>query len=314
MKTREVGAGAGKLEAGAQTETAAAADGVAAGRVPRSQRSPEPRPRRVLQARGGWLRALDIRELWLSRELVLFFAERDIKVRYKQTVFGVLWAIIQPVLVAAIFAVTIGKITKSPSHGIPYIAFVFAGLVLFSYVSNATDAAARSLVRDRALVTQVYFPRLLAPLAGPVAGLPDLLITLVILAVVMAIVGVGPGLAVLLVPVWIASALLVAIAAGTLLCALNVEFRDVQYALPLLLQLWLFASPVIYPPSVIRGTWIYLYALNPMVGVLEGFRWSVLGAPAPGSELFVSLGALTALLMLAMVYFGAAERRFADVI
>src|SRR5437868_5137151 len=162
METREVGARGGGQGKIAEADTVYPVDHPAEPRLQQSGSQPasDPQPRRVLQARDGWLRWPDIRELSASRELVLFFAERDIKVRYKQTVFGVLWAIIQPVLAAAIFAVTIGKLTKSPSPGIPYVAFVFSGLVLFSYVSNATDAAARSLVRDRTLVTQVYFPRL----------------------------------------------------------------------------------------------------------------------------------------------------------
>lgn len=261
-----------------------------------------------------WFPRLDFRELWAYRELVYALARRDIKLRYRQTAFGVAWALLQPLGAAAIFAVVFGRLVNVPSDGLPYPVFVYAGLAVWTYVSGAVDAASRSLVDRADLVTKVYFPRLLAPLAAVLPGLLDLGISLLLLGVLMGAHDIVPDAAAVLLPIWVGAAVLVAFAVGLWLSALNVEFRDVRHALGFLIQVWLFASPVVYPSSLIDGWTAYLFAVNPLVGVLEGFRWSAVGGPAPGPEATVSLAAGAVLLAGGLVHFRRAERRFADVI
>jgi lipopolysaccharide transport system permease protein len=260
----------------------------------------------------GWLPRLDLRELWAYRELALFLALRDLKLRYKQTAFGVAWAIIQPLGAAAIFTIVFGRLAGLPSDGLPYAVFVFAGMIAWSYVSSAVGAAAESLVEHRGLVTNVYFPRLLAPLAAVVPGVLDLVISLVILAAFMAAYGVAPSAALLLLPFWLVALVGTALAAGLWLSALNVLYRDVRYALGFLIQLWLFTSPIVFPSSLVDGDWNYVYSANPLVGALDGFRWSLLGAPAPGTEDLVSLGVGLLLFAGGIVYFRRVERRLGD--
>ncbi len=260
----------------------------------------------------GWLPRLDVRELWAYRELALFLALRDLKLRYKQTAFGVAWAIIQPLGAAAIFTIVFGRLAGLPSDGLPYAVFVFAGMIAWSYVSSAVAAAAESLVEHRGLVTNVYFPRLLAPLAAVLPGLVDLAISLAILAVFMVAYGVVPSAALVLLPVWLAALVGTALLAGLWLSALNVLYRDVRYALGFLIQLWLFASPIVFPSSLVDGAWRYVYSANPLVGAIDGFRWSLLGAPPPGNEDLVSLGVGLLLFAGGVLYFGKFERRLGD--
>lgn len=262
----------------------------------------------------GWLRGLRARELWEYRELALFLALRDLKVRYKQTIFGVAWAVIQPLAGVAIFTVVFGRLVDVPSDGIPYPVFVYAGMLAWVYLSSAVDEAAQTLVEKSALVTKVYFPRILAPLAAVLPGLVDMAISLVILAGFMAVYGVAPGAAIALVPLWLLALVLVAAAAGTWLAALNVQYRDVRHALTFLIQVWLFVSPVVYPSSLVDGAWRFLYAANPVVGAVDGLRWSLLGAPAPGPEDLVSLVVGALVLVSGIAYFQRVERRFADVV
>jgi lipopolysaccharide transport system permease protein len=257
---------------------------------------------------------VDFSHLWDFRELAIALARRDVKLRYRQTLLGIAWAVIQPLLAAVIFAVILGRVIHVPSQGLPYVVFVYAGLVIWTYVSTTVDSTARSLVDKSELVRKIYFPRLLAPLAATLPGLIDLCISLVVLVVFMAITGVAPGLAVLLVPVWIVAAVVVAFAIGMSLAALNVEYRDVRYALGFLIQIWLFASPVVYPSSLIEGWERTLYALNPIVGVLDGFRWSATGAPPPPLEDLLAVVSTLVIFIGGLVYFRRAERRFADVI
>jgi homopolymeric O-antigen transport system permease protein len=259
-----------------------------------------------------WLPRLDIRELWAYRELAYFLALRDVKLRYKQTVFGVGWAIIQPLAAALIFTIFFGRLAGLPSDGLPYAVFVYAGMIAWSYVSTAVSAASESLVEHRALVTNVYFPRVLAPLAAVLPGLIDLAISLVILAAFMGAYGVVPTAALVLVPLWLVGLLAASLAAGLWLSALNVLYRDVRYALGFLVQLWLFASPVVFPSSLVEGNWRYVYSANPLVGVLDGFRWSLLAAPAPGREDLVSLAVGVFLLLSGILYFQKVERQLAD--
>lgn len=264
-------------------------------------------------ARRAWS-ALELRELWASRELALILAARDLKVRYKQTVFGIAWAVIQPLAGAAIFSLVFGHFAHLPSDNVSYPVFVFTGLTVWTYLSTAVAAAAYVLIENRSLVTRVYFPRLLAPVGSVLPALVDFAISLIFVGIFIAIYGVSPGPALLLLPVWIIAMVGVALGSGLLLAAINVQYRDVRHALPFVLQIWMYASPVVYPSSIVTGVWRWIYALNPMVGVLDGFRWSLLGGPTPSSSGLVSLATGVALLIGGVLYFHATERRFADVI
>ena len=262
----------------------------------------------------GWLPRVAVGELWAFRDLAYALALKDLSVRYKQTFFGVAWAVLQPLLAVLLFTIIFGRLVGLPGDGLPYAVFAYAGMALWLYVAGGTTAASLSLVDNRELVSKVYFPRGLAPLAAVVPGLIDLAASLTILVVFMAAYGVAPGAAVVLVPAWILLAGLAALGVGLSLSALNVKYRDVKHALGLGIQLWFFASPVVYSSSLVEGDWRYVYALNPVAGVLDGFRWSALGAPAPGPELAVSLGVLALLLVGGIVYFHRVERHAADMI
>lgn len=260
----------------------------------------------------GWLPRLNLREVFAFRELALLLALRDLKLRYKQTVFGVAWAVLQPLAGVAIFSVVFGHLANVPSDGLPYAVFAYAGFALFTYLSASAAGAAESLTQQQALVTKVYFPRLLAPVAAVLPGLVDLAVSLAVLVVFMVADSTAPGLALALFPLWICAAMAVACSVGILLCALNVQYRDVRYALPFLLQLWLFLSPIVYPSSLFHGAWEYVYSINPAVGAIDGFRWSFVGGPSPGTDALVSLVAWLILTSVALFYFGRVERRFAD--
>jgi lipopolysaccharide transport system permease protein len=262
----------------------------------------------------GWRLNLNLREVWNARELAYSFAVKDLAVRYKQTFFGVAWAILQPLIAALVFTVVFGRFAHLPTDGLPYVVFAFSGMTVWLYFSSSVAAAGQSLVENRDLVTKVYFPRFIAPLAAVVPALVALGISLVLLALIMAVEQTAPGFPIVLLPVWILAAVLVSLGMGLWLSALNVKYRDVKHVLPFLLQLWLFASPVGYSSSLVTGDWRYAYALNPMVGVLEGFRWSVAGASAPGLWLLPSLGVGVVLLLTGTVYFRRVEQHFADVI
>jgi lipopolysaccharide transport system permease protein len=260
----------------------------------------------------GWFPRLDLGEAWAYRELTYYLALRDLKLRYKQTAFGVAWALLQPAAGVLVFSIVFGRLAGVPSDGLPYPVFAYAGLSVWIYFSGAVDAAAQSLVEHRDLVTKTYFPRVLAPAAAVLPGLLDLAISWIILAILMLAYGVAPSLAVLLLPLWVLAAVLVALGAGLWLSALNALYRDVRYALTFLLQLWLFASPVVFPSSLVDGAWRYLFGVNPVVGVLDGVRWSLIGGPAPGVQDAVSALAAAILLVTGAVYFRRVERRIAD--
>lgn len=261
-----------------------------------------------------WLPRLDLHELWNYRELGWALAQKTLRVRYKQTIFGVAWAVIQPLTAVLVFTIVFGKLAKLPTDGIPYSVFSYAGMILWIYISSTVGGAAQSLVESRDLVTKVYFPRLVAPLSSAIPGLVDLAIAFVVLIGMMAILGVVPGPEVMLLPVWILAAMVTGLVFGTPLAALNVKYRDVRVGLPLLLQVWLFASPVAYSASLFTGVWSYVYALNPVVTVLDGFRWSIADGPAPGPEAFVSLAVVVLVGIVGVVYFRRVERSFADVV
>lgn len=270
----------------------------------------------------GWIesratrgrRVMRLGELWRYRELIMFLALRDVRVRYKQAVFGGLWAIVQPLAGAAVFTVVFGRIARLPSDGINYLVFTFAGFALWTYFSSAVNNARSSLVANSSLITKVYFPRLVVPLASVLPGLIDLGVTLVILAAMSAAFRVAPGIAILTAPLFLLGAVAVAFGTGTLLAALTVQYRDLQQVFTVLVQLWMYASPVAYSSSLVGDRWRWVYGLNPMVGVLDGWRWSLLGGPAPGSELLVSGVVAGTITVAGLIVFQQGERRFADVI
>ena len=268
----------------------------------------------VVSPAPGWQPARRVRELWAYRELVVFLAVRDVQVRYKQAAFGVLWAVLQPLAGAAVFLVVFGRLANVSSDGLPYLLFAFLGYAAWTYFASSLASANASLVANSALVTKVYFPRLAAPLSSVLPGLVDLAVALVVTAVLMLLYGVAPGWQLVTLPLWLACLTLLAFAVGMLLATLNVKYRDAHFAVGLLTQLWLFASPVAYPTSLVPERWQLLYHLNPVAAVLEGLRWSVLGAPAPGASALLSLLVGLLLLVAGATYFTRSERRFADVI
>ena len=262
----------------------------------------------------GWWPGLEFGKLWRYREVAGFLAWRDVKLRYRQTALGVIWVLLQPFATTALFTGVFGQLVHVPSDGLPYAVFAFAGLTIWNYVSSSVQSGANSLVDARQLVTKLYFPRLLAPLAAVVAGGVDLVVALVGLAILAAAYGTAPGLQVLLLPVWIAAAVAVAFGAGAFLAAVNVRYRDVKYALPFALQLWLFASPVLYPVSLIHGAARWVIAINPLVGLMDGLRWSAVGGPPPVGPDAVSALMGATVLICGVVYFRLTESRLADYI
>jgi lipopolysaccharide transport system permease protein len=274
---------------------------------------PHPVPTIVIEAHHGW-RDLGLRELWAHRELLYFLVWRDLKIRYKQTFFGAAWAVLQPLLLMAVFSVSLGRIPGVGPEGTPYPLFLFAGLVPWTLFAQSVTAASNSLVGAEAMITKVYFPRLLLPFASVGSFLLDYAITLGILIVLMLSFGVIPSPRLL----WIAPltllALVTALGIGTILSAVNVRYRDVKYAVPFLVQVWLFASPVIYTSTLVPERWKTLYALNPMTGVVEGFRWAAIGGPPPNDVVLVSAGVALVLFLVALLYFRQVERTFADII
>ncbi|HTD76324.1 MAG TPA: ABC transporter permease [Chloroflexota bacterium] len=267
----------------------------------------------LIQPSRGW-RALDLRELWRFRELVYFLALRDIKVRYKQTALGVAWVLLQPLLAMGIFSIVFGQ-RGLAANGVPYPLFVVSGLVPWFYFSNATSGASGSVVGNTQLISKVYFPRLAIPLAAVLANLVDLSIGLLLELVLLVVFGVGFGWHLLVLPVLVALIVLTALGVSVWLSALDVQYRDVRYAVPFLVQVWLFATPVIYSTGDVPERWRPLLALNPMTGVIEAFRWSLLGVGDPPlSALLGSVVIVTILLSTGLLYFRRMERTFADVI
>ena len=267
----------------------------------------------VLRPAGGW--SLGLRELWSRRELVYFFAWRDLKVRYKQTALGALWAVLQPLVTMVVFSVFFGRLAKVPSSGLPYPVFTLAALVPWGFFSNAVNQAATSLVTNAALLRKIYFPRLAAPIASVAACLVDFAVALVLFVIVAAGYGYLLGPRALWVPAFLLIALIAAVGVGTLLAAVNVEYRDVRYALPFLIQVWLLATPIAYPSTLVHGAWRTWYALNPMVGVIDGFRWAMLRDDVALSHtLPASCLAAVLALVVGMFYFRRRERFFSDVV
>ena len=263
----------------------------------------------------GWV-PLELGELWRYRELLFFFIWRDIKVRYKQTLLGASWAILQPVFTMIVFSIFFGRLAKIPSDGIPYPIFSYAGLLPWTFFAAGLTNGANSIVRDANLVQRVYFPRLITPISAVVGGLPDFFLAFLVLVGMMLYYGLFPtGASLVLLPLCLLLALATAMGVGLWLAALNAEYRDVRYVVPFLTQFWMYATPVVYPSSLLDEPWRTLYGLNPMVSVVEGFRWSLLGQGESVSLMFgLSALASFALLISGAFFFRRMERRFADVV
>jgi lipopolysaccharide transport system permease protein len=271
-------------------------------------------PVTIILPSAGW-RAIDLGELWQYRELLYFLVWRDIKIRYKQTVLGASWAIIQPFFTMVVFSIFFGRLAQVPSDGIPYPIFSFAALVPWTFFANGLTQSSNSVVGSQELIKKVYFPRLAIPVSAVVAGSVDFAIAFVVLLVMMGFYGILPTAAVVWLPALLLLALVTSLGAGLWLSALNVRYRDVRHAVPFLVQFWLFATPIAYPSSLLDEPWRTLYALNPMVGVIEGFRWALLGTEtAPGPMLAVSSAAAIALFVGGLLYFRRMEREFADIV
>jgi lipopolysaccharide transport system permease protein len=272
------------------------------------------RPAIRREARPGW-RAINFAELWHYRELLIFYAIRDIKVRYKQTFLGAAWAVLQPVMTMVVFSIFFGRLAGVPSDGLPYPVFAFCALLPWQLFAFALTQSSNSLVQDAQVLTKVYFPRLIIPFGSVVAGLVDFAIAFVVLIGMMFYFNIVPGPAMLTLPLFVLLALAAALAAGLWLSALNVKYRDVRYTTPFLAQLWLFVTPVAYSSSLVPAKWQAVFAINPMVGVVEGFRWALLGRSAPpGAMLIVSVAATAILLTGGLFYFRRMEKTFADII
>jgi len=257
---------------------------------------------------------INFSELFQYHELLYFFVWRDVKIRYKQTAPGFLWAIIQPLFMMVIFTIFFGGLAQIPSEGIPYPLFTFAALIPWTLFAEGLTRSSTSMVSNANIMTKVYFPRLVMPISGILSPLVDFAIAFVILILMMAYYGFVPTIAIVLLPFFILLALMTSLAVGLWLSALNVKYRDFQYTIPFLLQLWLFASPVIYPTSMLPEQFQILYGLNPMAGVIEGFRWALLGTTPPGGMILVSTSVVILLLVGGLFYFKRMEQYFADVV
>jgi len=271
-------------------------------------------PRVIIKPSRGWL-TLRLNDLWQYRELLYFLTWRDIKVRYKQTVLGAAWAIIQPFFTMVVFTLFFGKLAKIPSEGVPYPIFSYAGLLPWTFFSQAMNQSSDSLVGNANLITKVYFPRLVIPLSSAVTPLVDFCIAFIVLIGMMFYYQIFPTSTLIWLPVFLLLAFATSLGVGLWLSALNVQYRDVRYTIPFLTQLWLFATPVIYPSGAVHGPWRIILGLNPMTGVVEGFRWALLGiGAAPGAMIFTSMGIALLLVLTGLIYFSRMEKTFADIV
>jgi lipopolysaccharide transport system permease protein len=280
------------------------------------ERMPHPAaaPAITIRPPKGWA-PLDLREFAGAHELLYFLVLRSLKLRYKQTVLGAAWAVLQPLLTMAVFTVVFGRLARLGSDGLPYPVFALAALVPWTYFANALTQAGNSLVDQHQLLTKVYFPRLLLPLAAVIAGLVDLAISFVMLLLVLGWYGITPSVRLLVAPAFALLAAASALAPGIWLAALNVRYRDVRYVIPFLVQIWLFATPVAYSSALVPERWRPLFGLNPMAGVVDGFRWMVAPqAQAPALGLVVTLAAVAVMLTAGLYFFRRSERSFADVV
>jgi lipopolysaccharide transport system permease protein len=254
-------------------------------------------------------------ELWDYRELLYFFVWRDIKVRYKQTAIGAAWAVLQPFLTMLVFSLFFGRLARIPSQGLPYPIFYYSALLPWMYFAGALQNATSTIVENQRLITKVYFPRLVLPFSSVLSGLVDFGISFLMFVAMMFYYGIRPGWALLVLPVFLLLSVLTALGVGLWLSALNAIYRDVRYVVPFLVQFWMFASPVAYPSSLVPAKWRWLYGLNPMAGVIEGFRWSLTGhGDPPGRLMLVSASVVLVVLLSGLAYFQKMETTVADVV
>ena len=268
----------------------------------------------VIKPSRGWI-ALKLNELWEYRELLYFLIWRDIKVRYKQTVLGAAWAIIQPFFTMVVFSLFFGRLAKMPSDGVPYPIFAYAALVPWTFFAYGLSQSSNSLVGNANLIKKVYFPRLVVPLSSVISGAVDFVLAFIVLVGMMLVYGIFPTINIIWLPFLLLLTFVTALGVGLWLSAMNVQFRDVRYTVPFLTQFWLFATPIAYPSSLLSEPWRTLYGINPMVGVVEGFRWALLGTDtAPGPIIIVSSLVALVLLVGGTFYFRRMEKTFADVV
>jgi lipopolysaccharide transport system permease protein len=271
-------------------------------------------PHSRIEPKKGWV-SVDLNDLWHYRELLLFLAWRDVKVRYKQTALGAAWAVIQPLFTMLLFTVFFGRLAKVPSDGIPYPLFSYTALLPWQLFAYALTESSNSVVANERLITKVYFPRLIVPLASILAGLVDFAIAFVLVLGMMAWYHTAPTWAMLTLPLFLLFTIVTALAVGLWLSALNVQYRDVRYTLTFIVQFWLIASPVAYSASMVPAKWRPFYGINPMAGVIEGFRWALLGkTPAPGAMLWVSVLVVSVVLVGGLYYYRRMEKTFADLV
>jgi lipopolysaccharide transport system permease protein len=272
------------------------------------------RPLVVIEPRRSWL-GTNLRDLWTYHELLYFLTWRDVKVRYKQTMLGVLWAVLQPLCMMLLFSLFFGKLVGVQSDDIPYPLFAYAGLLPWTFFSTAATTSGNSIVNSANLITKVYFPRLIVPTAAVGAALVDFAITFVVLGALMVYYGFGPSLNILMLPVLVVMLTGLALGFGILTSALNVKYRDIRFALPFMIQLWFFASPIIYPTSVVPERWRWVLALNPMTGIIEGFRSALFGQkPFDWQAIAFSAFITVALMIYAAITFKRMEKTFADIV
>ena len=278
------------------------------------QQQKEAMPIIYLKPTKGWL-SIDFNELWRYRELIYFLTWRDIKVRYKQAVLGIAWALLQPVLTVLIFTIVFGVLLETPSQGLPYPLFVISALLPWQLFANALQRSSISLVGNANLITKIYFPRLAIPLSSVMAALVDFVVSFLVLIGMMVYYRYMPGWNMLWLPVIILFALLTALAVGLWLSAINVQYRDVQHMVPFIVQVWMYASPIVYPIEIIpAGIWRTLYGLNPMVGVIQSYRWALLGGDQPDATMLISIVVVLVLLVSGIYYFRRMEKTFADIV
>jgi len=279
----------------------------------RKLRGSERKPVISIRPSRGWI-SLNLRELWAYRELLYFLSWRTIKVRYKQTVLGASWAILQPLFTMVIFSLFFGRLAKMPSDGLPYPIFSYAALVPWQFFANGLSGSANSLVGSANLIKKVYFPRLVVPISAVLSGVVDFILAFIVLLAMMLFFGITPTARVIWLPALLLLALVTSLGVGLWLSAMNVQFRDVRYAVPFLINAWMFATPIAYPSSLLPEPWQTLYGLNPMAGVVEGFRWALLDTDtAPGPMILLSAGAAVVILVSGAFYFRRMEKTFADV-
>jgi lipopolysaccharide transport system permease protein len=280
--------------------------------VGESRSNSQAAPGLEIRPASGWL-ALDLRELWAYRELIYFLSWREIKVRYKQTAIGVAWAVLQPLAMMLIFTIFFGRLAKIPSDGVPYPLFAYVALLPWQLFSRTMTESTNSLVADQRLITRVYFPRIIVPISTTIAAVVDFMISAVLLLGLMLFYGVVPSTTVIWLPVFLLLMIITALGVGFWLSALNVEYRDVAYTIPFINQFWFFLTPVVYPSSLVPERWQTLYGFNPMVGVIEGFRWALLGVgEGPSSMLAVSILIALFSFVSGIIWFQRREQTFVD--